>query len=59
FPQLEKKDMPKESGPIAVMLMEHHMTPKACNKNGRIIHDLHKDRGSIQLVIDMHEYINM
>jgi hemerythrin-like domain-containing protein len=32
FPELEKKGMPRNAGPIAVMLMEHEMTRKLAKR---------------------------
>src|SRR6476661_10246382 len=32
FPELEKKGMPRNSGPIAVMLMEHEVTRKIATR---------------------------
>lgn len=58
FPQLEKKGMPKESGPIAVMLMEHQITRKLALRMEESSKTYVKTGDSVQLVTDMQEYIN-
>jgi hemerythrin-like domain-containing protein len=58
FPQLEKKGMPKESGPIAVMLMEHNVTRKLAARMDESSKIYIKTGDATQLVIDMQEYIN-
>ena len=58
FPALEKKGMPKESGPIAVMLMEHQITRKIAARMEESSKTYIKTGDAIQLVTDMQEYIN-
>jgi hemerythrin-like domain-containing protein len=58
FPQLEKKGMPKESGPIAVMLMEHQITRKLALRMEESSKTYVKTGDYVQLVTDMQEYIN-
>lgn len=58
FPELEKKGMPKESGPIAVMLMEHTTTRKLAARMEESSKEYLKTGEAKQLVIDMQEYIN-
>ena len=58
FPELEKKGMPKESGPIAVMLMEHEITRKLAARMEESSKTYVRTGDSKQLVIDMQEYIN-
>lgn len=58
FPELEKKGMPKDSGPIAVMLMEHEVTRKLANKMEESSKIYIKSGDAAQLISDMQEYIN-
>ncbi|MGQ0795472.1 MAG: hemerythrin domain-containing protein [Nitrosopumilaceae archaeon] len=58
FPELEKKGMPRNAGPIAVMLMEHEITRKISNKIEESLQVYLKTADSTQLVTDMTEYIN-
>ncbi len=58
FPELEKKGMPRESGPIAVMLMEHQITRKLAARMEESSKTYVKTGDSTQLLIDMQEYIN-
>ncbi len=58
FPELEKKGMPKESGPIAVMLMEHTLTRKLAARMEESSKIYISTGDSKQLVTDMQEYIN-
>lgn len=58
FPELEKKGMPKESGPIAVMLMEHQITRKLAARMEESSKTYVKTGDATQLVTDMQEYIN-
>jgi len=58
FPELEKKGMPKESGPIAVMLMEHQVTRKLAARMDESSKTYIKTGESTQLIADMQEYIN-
>jgi hemerythrin-like domain-containing protein len=58
FPELEKKGMPKESGPIAVMLMEHQITRKITARMDESSKTYIKTGEATQLVTDMQEYIN-
>ena len=58
FPELEKKGMPRNAGPIAVMLMEHEITRKLAKRMEESC-KIYIDTGnSSQLIIDMQEYIN-
>ncbi len=58
FPELEKKGMPKESGPIAIMLMEHAVTRKLAAKMEESSQTYVRTGDSVQLITDMQEYIN-
>ena len=58
FPQLEKKGMPRNAGPIAVMLMEHEITRKISHRMEESLLVYVKTGDSSQLVTDMTEYIN-
>lgn len=58
FPELEKKGMPKESGPIAVMLMEHEVTRKLAARMEESSKTYLATGNAIQLITDMQEYIN-
>jgi hemerythrin-like domain-containing protein len=58
FPELEKKGMPKETGPIAVMLMEHQITRKLAARIEESSKIYVKTGSATQLVTDMQEYIN-
>lgn len=58
FPELEKKGMPRNMGPIAVMLMEHETTRKISNRIEESSKIYLKNGDSSQLVTDMTEYIN-
>jgi hemerythrin-like domain-containing protein len=58
FPELEKKGMPRNSGPIAVMLMEHEVTRKIATRMEASSKIYLKSGDSTQLIIDMQEYIN-
>ena len=58
FPELEKKGMPKESGPIAVMLMEHTLTRKLATRMEESSSEYLKSGDAKQLITDMQEYIN-
>lgn len=58
FPELEKKGMPKESGPIAVMLTEHALTRKLAARMEESSQAYIKTGDAKQLVTDMQEYIN-
>ena len=58
FPQLEKKGMPLNIGPIAMMLMEHEMTRKIANRMDDSSKIYIKTGDSTQLITDMTEYIN-
>ena len=58
FPELEKKGMPKESGPIAVMLMEHQITRKLAARMNESSKVYIKTGETTQLITDMQEYIN-
>ena len=58
FPELEKKGMPRNAGPIAVMLMEHEITRKISHRIEESLQVYLKTADSTQLVTDMTEYIN-
>ena len=58
FPELEKKGMPRNMGPIAVMLMEHDITRKIARRIEESLQVYLKTGDSSQLVTDMTEYIN-
>lgn len=58
FPELEKKGMPKNSGPIAVMLMEHEVTRKIATRMEASSKTYLRDGNATQLITDMQEYIN-
>src|SRR5574337_1489909 len=58
FPELEKKGMPKDTGPIAVMLMEHEVTRKIGTRMEASSKTYLKSGDATQLIVDMQEYIN-
>jgi hemerythrin-like domain-containing protein len=58
FPALEKKGMPKESGPIAVMLMEHQITRKLSVRMEESSKTYIKTGDPTNLITDLEEYIN-
>jgi hemerythrin-like domain-containing protein len=58
FPELEKKGMPRNSGPIAVMLIEHEVTRKLASRMEASSKTYLKNGDANQLIIDMQEYIN-
>ena len=58
FPELEKKGMPRNSGPIAVMLMEHEITRKLSKRMEESSKIYVHTGNSLQLITDMQEYIN-
>ena len=58
FPELEKKGMPRNAGPIAVMLMEHEITRKLAKRMEESSKTYITTSDSSQLIIDMQEYIN-
>ena len=58
FPELEKKGMPRTSGPIAVMLMEHEVTRKLATRMDTSSKIYLKSGDATQLIVDMQEYIN-
>ncbi|MDE1863129.1 MAG: hemerythrin domain-containing protein [Thaumarchaeota archaeon] len=58
FPELEKKGMPKDTGPIAIMLMEHELTRKLAARMEESSKSYVSTGDSKQLVTDMQEYIN-
>lgn len=58
FPALEKKGMPKENGPIAVMLMEHQITRKLSVRMEESSKIYLKTGDSTNLITNMEEYIN-
>ena len=58
FPELEKKGMPRNAGPIAVMLMEHEITRKLGKRMEESSKTYISTGNSSQLIADMQEYIN-
>lgn len=58
FPELEKKGMPKDSGPIAIMLMEHALTRKLAARMEESAKTYVTTGNATQLITDMQEYIN-
>jgi hemerythrin-like domain-containing protein len=58
FPELEKRGMPRNAGPIAVMLMEHEITRKISHRIEESLQVYLKTADSTHLVTDMTEYIN-
>src|SRR5690348_7666123 len=58
FPELEKKGMPRNAGPIAVMLMEHEVTRKLAKRMEESCKTYIVTGNSSQLIADMQEYIN-
>jgi hemerythrin-like domain-containing protein len=58
FPELEKKGMSRNAGPIAVMLMEHEITRKLAKRMEESSKTYITTGNSSQLIIDMQEYIN-
>ena len=58
FPELEKKGMPRNAGPIAVMLMEHEITRKLAARMEESSKTYLKNGDASQLITDMQEYIN-
>ncbi len=58
FPELEKKGMPKNTGPITVMLMEHEVTRKIGARMEVSAKTYLKSSDATQLITDMQEYIN-
>lgn len=58
FPELEKKGMPRNAGPIAVMLMEHEITRKISHRMEESSKDYLQSGNATQLIVDMTEYIN-
>ena len=58
FPELEKKGMPRNTGPIAVMLMEHEITRKLSKKMENSSKIYLNNGDFTQLIADMQEYIN-
>ena len=57
FPALEKAGMPREGGPIAMMLMEHEITQKLANKMEESAKKYIDSGDQKQLVSDMIEYV--
>ncbi|MGI0010151.1 MAG: hemerythrin domain-containing protein [Nitrosopumilaceae archaeon] len=58
FPELEKKGMPRNMGPIAVMLMEHEITRKIANRMDESSKVYLKTGDATHLIADITEYIN-
>ncbi|MEO9276286.1 MAG: hemerythrin domain-containing protein [Nitrososphaera sp.] len=58
FTELEKKGMPRNAGPIAVMLMEHEVTRKLASRMESSSKTYLSSGDSTQLITDMQEYIN-
>jgi len=57
FPALEKAGMPREGGPIAMMLMEHEITQKISNRIEESAKKYLDSGDSSQLISDMMEYV--
>lgn len=57
FPALEKTGMPKNMGPIAVMLMEHEITKKISDKIEKSAKEYLENGDSSKLQSDIQEYI--
>ena len=57
FPALEKAGMPKEGGPIAVMLMEHEITKKIANQIEESAKKYLESGDSSKLTSDLMEYV--
>ena len=57
FPALEKTGMPKNMGPIAVMLMEHEITKKLSEKLENSAKEYLEDTDSTKLQSNLQEYI--
>ncbi len=57
FPALEKAGMPREGGPIAMMLMEHEITQKLADKMAESAKKYIDSGDHKQLVSDMIEYV--
>ena len=57
FPALEKAGMPREGGPIAVMLMEHEITKKIANRIEESAKKYLDSGDSSQLISDLTEYV--
>lgn len=57
FPALERAGMPRNMGPIAVMLMEHQITRQIADKLEASAHEYLKSGVSDRLVSDIKEYI--
>ena len=58
FPELEKKGMSRNTGPIAVMLMEHEITRKITKRMEESSKIYLNNKDPTRLIIDMQEYIN-
>lgn len=57
FPALERAGMPRNMGPIAVMLMEHQMTRQIADRMETSAQDYLKNGASDKLISDIKEYI--
>ena len=57
FPALEKTGMPKNMGPIAVMLMEHEITKKLSDKLENSVKEYFENDDSTKLQFCIQEYI--
>ncbi|MBI5145958.1 MAG: hemerythrin domain-containing protein [Thaumarchaeota archaeon] len=57
FPALEQAGMPRNMGPIAVMLMEHQMTRQIADRMEESAKEYLKTGSSVKLASDISEYI--
>jgi len=58
FPALEKAGMPKQMGPIAVMLREHEISRKIAKRIQESTKEYLESENSAQLIADMTEYVD-
>ncbi len=56
FPALEKSGMPRNMGPIGMMLMEHEKSRVIVKKIKESASDYFKTKNATQLIVDMQEY---
>lgn len=57
FPSLEKAGMPRNMGPLAVMLMEHEITKKIANQMEQSSQKYIETGDASQLISDMQQYV--
>ncbi len=57
FPALEKAGMPRNMGPLAVMLMEHEITKKIANQMEQSSQKYIETGDASQLISDMQQYV--